>query len=126
VFSAGDATGHNYRDWNSALYAANKLTSGSCGLKDGSVVGTWRLPNLKELQSLIDFGFENPAIPNTLGTGQWVEGNPFRGVSPGCYWSSTTHAGNVKNAQTQCLRDGYVCYAPKTDQYLVWPVRGGN
>jgi len=39
-----------------------------------------RLPNVKELQSLIHYGFLEPAVPNTAGTGQWIEGDPFNYV----------------------------------------------
>ena len=39
-----------------ALRCANKLNSGECGLSDGSVEGDWRLPNVREMQSLIDYG----------------------------------------------------------------------
>ena len=38
--------------WANVLTAANSLASPSCGLSDDSVAGAWRLPNVKELQSL--------------------------------------------------------------------------
>ncbi len=41
---------------DNALTESNTLNSGECGLTDGSDVGDWRLPNVKELQSLIDYG----------------------------------------------------------------------
>ena len=48
----------------------------------------WRLPNVNELQSLIDFSQSNPCLPS---------GNPFTNVTneegDWCwYWSSTTYA----------------------------------
>jgi hypothetical protein len=55
-------------NWPQALTAANTLASGSCGLTAGSMAGDWRLPNAKELQSLIDFGFVTPALSNAAGT----------------------------------------------------------
>jgi hypothetical protein len=38
------------------------LNSGECGLTDGSIMGDWRLPTIKELLSLIEYGRVNPAI----------------------------------------------------------------
>ena len=44
----------NERSWTSALAACNQLASGTgrCDLTDGSSAGDWRLPNLRELDSL--------------------------------------------------------------------------
>jgi hypothetical protein len=42
------------RTWALALSDVNGLNTGECGLTDGSVAGDWRLPNVRELQSLID------------------------------------------------------------------------
>jgi hypothetical protein len=67
--------------WGGALYKANHLGEGSCGLADGSAPGDWRLPSIKELQSLIDYGHSDPALP---------EGDTFSGVQSACYWSSTS------------------------------------
>jgi hypothetical protein len=38
-----------------AVASVNTLKSGSCGLLDGSKEGDWRLPNIRELHSLISF-----------------------------------------------------------------------
>jgi hypothetical protein len=48
------------------------------------VAGSWRLPNVKELASLIDYGTFNPALP---------AGHSFSGVQLTRYWSSTTVVG---------------------------------
>src|SRR5882672_9857768 len=53
------------RTWVLAVSTAQGLASGSCGLLDGSLPGDWRLPNGRELHSLIDFGFFGPALSNT-------------------------------------------------------------
>lgn len=44
------------------------------------MAGEWRLPNIREMLSLVHYGLFDPAIPDTAGTGQWTEGNPFLGV----------------------------------------------
>jgi len=42
--------------WPNALNATNTLNSGECGLSDGTVAGDWRLPNVNELESLVNAG----------------------------------------------------------------------
>jgi hypothetical protein len=49
--------------WANALTSANNLANGQCSLTDGSVAGDWRLPNVRELESLVDFGQFNPSLP---------------------------------------------------------------
>jgi hypothetical protein len=58
-----NANAFGTRTWAQALSAANGLKSGDPGLTDGSKVGDWRLPNVRELQSLIDYGHYNPVLP---------------------------------------------------------------
>ena len=113
--------------WAQALIYANTLASGSCGLSDGSVAADWRLPNIKELFSLIDFAYYNPALSNAAGTGKWLAGDPsFTGVQSGSYWSSTTHPGNTDDACYLSLYNGNGYNSTKTYAYNVWPVRGGQ
>lgn len=52
-FYAGDATGANERGWYPAVSSCHRLASGRCGLTDGSAAGYWRLPNRRELDSLL-------------------------------------------------------------------------
>ena len=103
--------------WAQALTDANTLNSGECGLSDGSVEGDWRLPNVRELQSLIDYGRYTPALPS---------GHPFTGVQSIFYWSSTSFADGVSSAWCVALPYGHVLAYDKTDTYYVWPVRGGQ
>jgi len=67
--------------WAEALDRSNELASGACALMDGSVAGDWRLPNVVELLSLVDYGQAYPSL---------APGNPFLGVQSEYYWSSTT------------------------------------
>ena len=106
--------------WTQALSAANTLQSPNvtCGLTDGSAAGAWRLPNLRELHSLIDFGQFNPAFPVS---------HPFSGVQSNYYWSSTTLPFNPGSAWNVSLANGYVSNGGKfTNAGYVWPVRGGQ
>jgi hypothetical protein len=109
-----DCFGHT--DWIRGLDLLNTLSSGACGLSDGSVVGDWRMPNVKELQSLIDYGQFNPALP---------PGNPFSGV-PGAYWSSSAYVYLPDTAWLVDLYYGRVTTNLKSQPFLVWPVRGGR
>ena len=114
------------RSWSEALTDCNNLADGACGLTDGSVAGDWRLPNVKELQSLIHHGVYLPILPDTAGTGKWTEGDPFSGVQSSVYWSATTMARNTGVAWYVYLYHGTVYYTDKTVNNYVWPVRGGK
>lgn len=115
-----------YLAWTAALDAANKLNDGECDLTDGSAEGDWRLPNIKELQSLVHYGVYAPTLPNTAGTGKWTENDPFSGVQSRIYWSSTSYAGDASGAWDLGLYNGYVGGTVKTNTSYVWPVRGGQ
>lgn len=112
-----NANCYGARNWTTALADANGLNTGECGLTDGSTAGQWRLPNVKELQSLIDYGTYNPALPS---------GHPFSGVQTSNYWSSATNADNTSYAWVVYLNSGYMYGGNKAGSYYVWPVRGGQ
>ena len=112
--------------WANALAFVNALQDGQCGLSDSSSAGDWRLPNVKELLSLIDWAYYEPALSNAAGTAQWTSGDVFTGVQSRYYWSSTTYALNTSYAWFVVLGDGGVDGSSKTINYSVWPVRGGQ
>jgi Protein of unknown function (DUF1566) len=107
--------------WDQALADANALASGQCSVTDGSTAGHWRLPNVRELLSLIDFGHASPAFPTT-------DGSPFSGLQASVrYWSSTVVANNGLNAWDIDFDIGTVNRNQlKTTAYYVWPVSGGQ
>jgi len=114
------------RTWYDALWDCNTLNSGECGLTDGSSEGEWRLPNSNELASLVHKEYYDPALPNTAGTGQWSEGDPFTNVQTFYYWSSNTYAYSTDYAWDVSMDIGVVGIYYKTYHGYVWPVRGGQ
>lgn len=105
------------KSWDESLSACSSLANGACGLTDGSNAGDWRLPNYKELFSLVDPTTYSPALPSN---------HPFTEVWNSDYWSSTTYSADTSVAWLVFMNNGYVSYAFKTSYYLVWPVRGGH
>lgn len=75
----------------------------------------WRLPNRRELRSLISYGDKNPALP-----GQ----HPFEQVFLGWYWTSTTAAIAPDHAWYVHLEGGRMFYGKKDQFALTWPVCG--
>jgi hypothetical protein len=102
----GNAEGQR---WNDAIDYCNSLTYASHS--------DWRLPNVRELQSLIDYGRNSPALPS---------GHPFTGVQSSGYWSSTTIADYTDDAWFVYLGFGFVHSSSKTLTNYVWPVRAGE
>ncbi len=126
-FFDGDTKGQNNRNWYEALVAASSLSSGYCGLADGSVAGDWRLPNVREQFSLLDHQYNAPALSNTAGTGWHTDGNPFYFVQNNYYWTSTTRVSFNSWKFWVNLYDGRVYDVDgATSEYWVWPVRGGQ
>ncbi len=112
-------------NWASALVEVSGLKSGQCGLTDGSDVGAWRLPNLNELESLVDDSASGPAL---------TPGNPFVDVSAGIYWSSTSYFGGDLGSPTAWairMEDGRYINDGKLNSKVgatngVWAVRGAG
>ena len=107
--------GANERSWANAITAANNLANGYCELLDGSKAGDWRLPNRKELDSLLDLGRSYPALP---------VGCPLTNF--GSFWSSTTNAAGTGKAWLVDLQSGDVFNDLKPNTYYVRAVRGGQ
>ena len=112
-----DANCFGYQTWANALTSANSLATTACGLSDGSSAGDWRLPNIVELESLIDAERVNPSLPS---------GHPFTAVQAYYYWSSSTYAGVTSIAWGVGMVNGDVNFDVKGSNGYVWPVRGGQ
>jgi hypothetical protein len=97
--------------WQEALSHIRVMNEGTSqeGLPD------WRLPNRKELFSLISHRNINPALP---------AGHPFTNVFSGYYWTSTTCVRLPREAWYVHLGGGRVFKGMKHGSYMVWPVKG--
>ena len=79
----------------------------------------WRLPNRKELLSLVDFSLHyGSALP---------PGHPFLNVEWSEYWSSTSafYQGSTVYAWFNYMHDGAIYRNIKASTSYVWPVRSG-
>ncbi|NLW80182.1 MAG: DUF1566 domain-containing protein [Desulfovibrionales bacterium] len=74
----------------------------------------WRLPNRRELASLVSPAHQRPALPS---------GHPFI-VSQTWYWTSTTASLAPRYAWHVHLEGGRMFYGDKGRDAMVWPVRG--
>jgi hypothetical protein len=99
---AGTAT---YLSWAQALEAARLVGDG------------WRLPNQKELQSLVEFACWNPSINNTVF--------PITDHSSN-YWTSSPVAGDGGYAWSIGFNYGYDAWSDKDDTGYVRMVRSGQ
>lgn len=95
--------------WNEALSFIKDLNhSGLSGHSD------WKLPNRRELFSIISHQRINPSLPAA---------HPFVNVFPGYYWTSTTCARLPDQAWYIHLGGARVFKGMKHGSYMVWPVR---
>ena len=103
--------------WQEALDYVKSINSGAGlgGYHD------WRLPNRKELFSLIDHSKSGPALPAS---------HPFQNVQSDYYWLSTTFAWSPYYAWLVRMWDGEVTYIGypygKSFSFYAWPVRSGQ
>jgi hypothetical protein len=87
----------------------------------------WRIPNLNELQSLINLQNVNPAVSSAFNT-SCMGGCTVTSCSctqSNCYWSSSTYQNYPDNAWNVDFFDGYVGASGK-GYFFVRAVRGGS
>ena len=124
------------RSWQTALSdvaslnSAGTMNGNNCGDtsgKKGDHRTDWRLPNIRELHSLVDFAFSNPALSNAAGTGQGNGSDPFSNFQfPSFYWSSTTIAFKSSIAWFVDFFVGNVVADTKSNSFFVIAVRGSS
>jgi len=95
----------NTYTWEAAISYCEVLSLG--GLTD------WRLPNIKELNSLVDDSKDSPAIDP-----------PFANTQLSYYWSSTTSPGSSSAAWRVLFDSGGTDGSDKTSAHYVRCVRG--
>jgi len=98
--------------WQAALLAAKALNTG------GGFVGftDWRVPNIKELSSIVEDQCSLPQINSKL----------FPATTVGYYWSSTPYAGyRGSNVWLISFNNGAVVRGTKASIVYVRLVRGG-
>ena len=81
----------------------------------------WRIPNVKELQSIVDYGTFNPAVDPAFNNGPGIDPCSVAECSltvAGDYWSATTFASNPAAAWI-------VNFDLKGNTLVVRAVRGG-
>jgi hypothetical protein len=101
--------------WEDAIAACNSLNDAE--QKHSNKTDNWRLPNLRELQSLVDYGNIFPALPPN---------HPFAGAGGYYFWSSTAHATASNLANAVHFGDGALGPQYKEYPYKVWCVRDGR
>ena len=93
--------------WESALSGCESFTYAS--------YTDWRLPNRRELMSIVNYQNQNPAINTTY----------FTTTQSNYYWSSTTYVPNTAYAWRVYFGNGRVGDGYKPASRYVRPVRGG-
>jgi hypothetical protein len=110
------------RIWADAIAEVTQLANGSCGLSDGSTAGQWRMPNVWELESIVDESAASPTV---------TAGSPFQNVS-GTYWTSTSYYGGlggspsawaIRMSDGRYINDG-ATNLKSSSALAVWAVKG--
>ena len=113
--AGSDTCGGTLSDYANQCNTANYITAvnaapGLCGFTD------WRLPSVRELQTLIHYGATNPTIDTTY----------FPNTLASDFWSASSYGPSPANAWYVYFGDGIVDAFVKADGFHVRLVRGGQ
>lgn len=109
--------------WEAGLDQVNALKDGQCNLTDGSTAGDWRLPNILELQSILNYEYVNPMLSNSAGTAQHTNGDPFTGIDTTAYYTSTSSTIDTNTRYAVGLVSGLVTKEYNTSPFNIWAVK---
>jgi hypothetical protein len=100
----------NFISWEDAGHMIQQMNAKmNFGFND------WRVPHIRELESLTDPAMHSPALPSD---------HPFVNMDD-FYWSSTTSMYETRYAWTLYMQDGALGVGFKADpEFFLWPVRG--
>ena len=99
---------------NTANYVAAVNATSLCGYTD------WRMPSIRELLSLVDF-----SVPATSGT-PTIDATYFPNTQFDYYWAANNFSSLPVNALHIFFADSSINYGPKTNNFYVRLVRGGE
>jgi len=94
--------------WGNALLQCENETA------DG---GGWRLPNVRELMTIVDYG---------KTTAPRINATAFPSTVSNYYWTSTTYMSGTNTAWIVYFNNSTVTSGPKTNSYYVRCVRAGS
>lgn len=113
------------KSWSDGLLAVSNLNATAYGGRTD-----WRMPNINEMCSLINFRFtSSPFVTDATGTNQWtVARGPWtviRTDNPGGrYWTSTSYLPSSTLAWYVEITGGRSFSAKTTATLFVWPCAG--
>ena len=128
---ADDGGIHDFQDfayqWAGAYGKINNLNAMNAGSGFANH-NDWRLPNVRELASLVNYSASNPSISSAFetdcGAGCSVTECSCTHTKP--YWSSTTAAASLNSAWSVNFATGAVASTAKTVYNYVRAVRAGK
>ncbi len=82
----------------------------------------WRMPDVNELQSIVEYTAYDPAISDP----ECSKYGPFPNTVSNFYWSSTSSASSNSSVWGVNFKDGDITTGTKTGSYYVRAVRGGE
>ncbi len=123
VVKRNRSTDYSVLKFTDTLKWVGALSTGVCGLADGSRGGDWRLPNRQEMQSLLDYSRFKPPLPS---------GHPFANIRPMGSWTSTALDCDSTGVIWFIHLDAGISNVTEhtaspltTPQYYLWAVRDG-